>query len=170
MAFCQRHQYVNPSPKRCLWLWKKQGVRGAFFLALLLFPALSRAQSTFIPHDPDYYHLIDRFQIKFQSKKNRLFNGYKPIRRVDLSHFLTGLEAQYDRLSPMRFMQKSGMSTIWKRNMTVFHPPTGTIGNTCSMTTGRGANRPAMKIKNRGGTCSIPKSPISFTTSPITWP
>ena len=97
------------------FFWKKRAFSAAFFLALLLFSVLSWAQSTFIPHDPDYYHLIDRFQIKFQSKKNRLFNGYKPIRRVDLNHFLAGLEAQHDRLSPAdRYNRQYLLNDNWQ--------------------------------------------------------
>lgn len=64
------------------------------------FSALSlQAQNTFVPYNRDYYHLIDRFQIKYGSQENRLQTTLKPIRRTDLSNFLLGMEGSYDSLS-----------------------------------------------------------------------
>ena len=65
----------------------------------LLLPLLSWAQSTFIPYNPDYYHLIDRFQIKFQNKQNLLPVTNKPVRRSDLATFLNHVKDSYDSLS-----------------------------------------------------------------------
>ena len=56
----------DPDPSHAIGIGKKWVFSTTFFLALLLCAVLVQAQSTFIPHDPDYYHLIDRFQIKFQ--------------------------------------------------------------------------------------------------------
>lgn len=57
------------------------------------------AQSTFIPYNRDYYHLIDRFQIKYSSSENILRTTFKPIRRSDLSDFLLSIQDRYDSLS-----------------------------------------------------------------------
>jgi len=66
----------------------------------LLTQGLANAQSTFIPYNRDYYHLIDRFQIKYGSAGNLLQTTFKPLRRVDVSNFLMGMKDQYDSLSP----------------------------------------------------------------------
>ncbi|GAB5523980.1 MAG: hypothetical protein Roseis2KO_18520 [Roseivirga sp.] len=58
------------------------------------------AQSTFVPYNRDYYHLIDRFQIKYQDKQNLLPVTFKPVRRSDLSTFLDHVKTKYDSLSP----------------------------------------------------------------------
>lgn len=58
------------------------------------------AQSTFVPYNRDYYHLIDRFQIKYQDKQNLFHTTFKPVRRSDLSTFLDHVKTKYDSLSP----------------------------------------------------------------------
>ncbi len=68
--------------------------------ALLFFPLLTMAQSTFVPYNRDYYHLIDRFQIKYQDKQNLFPATFKPVRRSDLSTFLDHVKSKYDSLSP----------------------------------------------------------------------
>lgn len=73
-------------------------------LLILLFVVLTQgliqAQSTFIPYNRDYYHLIDRFQIKYGGEDNLLQTTFKPIRRVDLSNFLLKIADKYERFSP----------------------------------------------------------------------
>lgn len=66
---------------------------------LFFLPVLLTAQSTFVPYNRDYYHLIDRFQIKYQDKKHGLQTTFKPIRRSDLSTFLDHVKTKYDSLS-----------------------------------------------------------------------
>ncbi len=69
-------------------------------LVFLLTQGLISAQSTFIPYNRDYYHLVDRFQIKYGNADNLLQTTFKPLRRVDLSNFLLGIQDKYDSLSP----------------------------------------------------------------------
>ncbi len=57
------------------------------------------AQSTFIPYNRDYYHLIDQFQVKYTSKENILQTTFKPIRRSDLAVFLNQIASKYDSMS-----------------------------------------------------------------------
>ncbi len=57
------------------------------------------AQSTFIPYNRDYYHLIDRFQIRYGSNDNLLPTTLRPIRRSDLSDFLLSIQSKYDSFS-----------------------------------------------------------------------
>lgn len=59
-----------------------------FTVLIALFVVELSAQSTFIPYNRDYYHLIDRFDILYSTKENRLQTTYKPIRRSDLARFL----------------------------------------------------------------------------------
>lgn len=68
--------------------------------ALFFFPVLLIAQSTFVPYNRDYYHLIDRFQIKYQDKQHLFPTTFKPVRRSDLSTFLDHVKTKYDSLSP----------------------------------------------------------------------
>ena len=88
-------------------------------LLLLLFLVLAQnfvqAQSTFIPYNRDYYHLIDRFQIKYGNQENLLQTTFKPIRRVELSNFLLGIADQYDSLSPQdKFNFEYLMNDNWE--------------------------------------------------------
>ena len=57
------------------------------------------AQSTYIPYNRDYYHLIDRFQIKYGNADNILPTTFKPLRRSDVSDFLLSIQDRYDSLS-----------------------------------------------------------------------
>lgn len=68
--------------------------------SLLLSLHLS-AQSTFISYNRDYYHLIDRFDILYANKNNTLQTSYKPLRRIDLAHFLQKLDSSQSILSPI---------------------------------------------------------------------
>lgn len=58
------------------------------------------AQSTFVPYNRDYYHLIDRFHIRFADDPDFLQMAFKPVRRADLAEFLLSIEDRYDSLSP----------------------------------------------------------------------
>lgn len=69
-------------------------------LSFLLFsPLFLAAQGTYVPYNRDYYHLIDRFQIKYQEKSHLLQTTFKPIRRSNLSTFLDYVKTKYDSLS-----------------------------------------------------------------------
>ncbi|OEK02383.1 hypothetical protein BFP97_12995 [Roseivirga sp. 4D4] len=83
-------------------------------LVFLLTQGLVNAQSTFIPYNRDYYHLIDRFQIKYGNSENLLQTTFKPLRRVDVSNFLLGMKDQYDSLSPQdQFNYQYLMNDNW---------------------------------------------------------
>lgn len=65
--------------------------RFLFLLVCCISPMLIFGQSTNIPLDPDYYHLIQRYEIK-QGKFSSSFHGaVKPFRRSDVSLFLDSL-------------------------------------------------------------------------------
>lgn len=85
------------------------------FTLILGFSAFClQAQNTFIPYNRDYYSLIDRFQIKFGTKENRIQTTLKPLRRVELSNFLLGMEGSYDGLSAQdKFNYEFLMNDNW---------------------------------------------------------
>jgi len=81
----------------------------------MLTQAFASAQSTFIPYNRDYYHLIDRFQIKFGNPDNFLQTTFKPLRRVDLANFLLGMQDQYETLSSQdQFNYRYLMNDNWE--------------------------------------------------------
>ena len=84
-------------------------------LVFMLTQAFASAQSTFIPYNRDYYHLIDRFQIKFGNPDNFLQTTFKPLRRVDLANFLLGMQDQYETLSSQdQFNYRYLMNDNWE--------------------------------------------------------
>lgn len=70
-----------------------------FFLFLCLFSQLLQAQSQFAPLNDDYYHLIDRYEIK----RNRLSEDFhisvKPFHRAAITSLLDSIKA--DRTMPL---------------------------------------------------------------------
>lgn len=64
-----------------------------FFLLLAcgICPQLICGQSTNIPLDPDYYHLIQRYEIKQGRFSKSFHSAIKPYRRSDVSLFLDSL-------------------------------------------------------------------------------
>ncbi|MGV3502380.1 MAG: hypothetical protein ACO1O1_01645 [Adhaeribacter sp.] len=82
--------------------------------SLLLLPSLGvLAQSTFVPHDPETYHLIDRFQIKYgntmpnEEQAPVLHTGIRPYRRQDVADLAeVALRNNYE-LSPSDQFNKS---------------------------------------------------------------
>ncbi|MGV3641328.1 MAG: hypothetical protein ACO1NZ_12455 [Adhaeribacter sp.] len=82
-------------------------------LSLLLLPSLGvLAQGTFVPHDPETYHLIDRFQIKYgntmpDEEAPVLHTGIRPYRRQDVADLAeVALRNNYE-LSPSDQFNKS---------------------------------------------------------------
>ena len=57
-----------------------------FLIIIMVLPIY--AQSTYIPYNRDYYHLIDRFSIKYADKLDVFQNTFKPIKRSDLASLL----------------------------------------------------------------------------------
>lgn len=72
-----------------------------FTLLFGLFCFTATAQSTFITYSRDYYHLIDRFDILYSNKENRLQTTYKPIRRIDLANYLNKIDSSEVELNPI---------------------------------------------------------------------
>lgn len=73
------------------------------------------AQSTFIPYNRDYYHLIDRFQIRYGDPENSFQTTFKPLRRVDLSNFLLSIANEYENFSAQdRFNFEYLMNDNWE--------------------------------------------------------
>lgn len=52
---------------------------------------MAHAQSTNIPLDPDYYHLIQRYEIKSGHFASDFHSNIKPYRRSDVAHFVDTL-------------------------------------------------------------------------------
>jgi hypothetical protein len=63
------------------------------FLGVLLFtyPVESWSQGAFIPYDRDYYHLIERYEIKSGNLSNHLLSTVKPFQRDLIAQFLLNL-------------------------------------------------------------------------------
>ncbi|RDC61457.1 hypothetical protein [Adhaeribacter pallidiroseus] len=69
----------------------------AVFLNFFFFTAL--AQSTYVPLDPDTYHRIDRFLIKFPDKAPNLHTGIKPYFRKEVAELAQEVIRENDSLS-----------------------------------------------------------------------
>lgn len=55
------------------------------FVLLFFFHFHSSGQSTFVPHDQEVYHLIDRLQLKYGAQVPQLHTGIRPYRRQDVA-------------------------------------------------------------------------------------
>lgn len=72
------------------------------------------AQNNYIPYNRDYYHLIDRFQIKYAEKGNLLQTSFKPIRRAELATFLKNISPNVEEMSLQdRFNYEFLMNDNW---------------------------------------------------------
>lgn len=63
------------------------------FLFFLLFPLLSVAQSTFAPLNEDYYHWIDRYEVKAGRLVPELFTTIKPYKRSAITGFIDSVNS-----------------------------------------------------------------------------
>ena len=80
------------------------------------------AQSTFIPYNRDYYHLIDRFQIKYGNSGEKLKTTFKPIRRIELADFLNQISAEYESMSAQdQFNYEFLMNDSWYESKSKFN-------------------------------------------------
>jgi hypothetical protein len=57
-------------------------------LGLLLFPFLSLAQSSYAPLNEDYYHWVDRYEVKSGRVSPQIFTISKPYKRSDIVAFI----------------------------------------------------------------------------------
>lgn len=62
------------------------------FLGILAFSLSSHGQSAFAPFSRDYYHLIERYEIRKGSLNSALYTGFKPFRRDHIATYLADLE------------------------------------------------------------------------------
>ena len=60
-------------------------------IGLFLFATSSFAQSTDVPLNRDYHHLIDRFEMKYGGQLPGLFSTVKPIKRQDVARLVDHL-------------------------------------------------------------------------------
>lgn len=67
-------------------------MKKAFLVFFVLLPILAAAQSTNAPLNEDYYHRIDRYEIKAGRILPELFTSVKPYRRVAIVSFVDSLE------------------------------------------------------------------------------
>ena len=63
----------------------------SFFL-VLAFSSTSFGQSAFAPFSRDYYHLMERYEIKKGALSTTLYTGFKPFRRDDIADYLSEIE------------------------------------------------------------------------------
>ncbi|KXX67598.1 hypothetical protein [Flammeovirga sp. SJP92] len=66
-----------------------------FFFTLFLGSLQVFAQSSNVPYDPEYYHLIDRYEIK-QKNFGKIFTAVKPYSRQEIASFLEGFDSTYN--------------------------------------------------------------------------
>src|SRR6186713_2064208 len=70
---------------------------GRFFFLLCLFWAFSvmpsLAQSSYLPLNEDYYHTIDRYEIKTGKVLPQIFTAVKPYKRSDIVDFADSIQA-----------------------------------------------------------------------------
>lgn len=62
-------------------------------LCFLLLPVLGIAQSTYIPLDPDYYHRIDRYEVKAGRVMPQLFTTIRPYPRSSVIALIDSLQS-----------------------------------------------------------------------------
>jgi hypothetical protein len=65
-----------------------------FFYLLIFLPFLSVAQSSFVPLNEDYYHWIDRNEVKAGRVYPQIFTSIKPYKRSDIVAFIDSVNSQ----------------------------------------------------------------------------
>jgi hypothetical protein len=60
----------------------------------ILFPALAFAQSNYAPLNEDYYHIIDRYEVKSGKIFPQIFTTIKPYKRSDIVSFTDTIKSQ----------------------------------------------------------------------------
>src|SRR5690606_33961575 len=91
-------------------------MKKAYLLLFLLFPFLplaSKGQSTNAPLTDEYYHLIDRYEIKQNKFAESLFTSYKGYQRKGIADFVTG---QLDSLSDLHQVDKFNLQFLANDN------------------------------------------------------
>lgn len=70
-------------------------------LAGLLLPMVSMAQSPFVPYDPDYYFLIERYEIQRKTFSASFHSTMRPYTRKDIAAFVDSVGNSGLELSPV---------------------------------------------------------------------
>lgn len=60
---------------------------------LIVLPGLVLAQSSYIPLNEEYYHRIDRYEIKAGKIFDEIFTAVKPYKRSEVVHYLDSIQA-----------------------------------------------------------------------------
>uniref|UniRef100_UPI004047AEFD hypothetical protein n=1 Tax=Roseivirga sp. TaxID=1964215 RepID=UPI004047AEFD len=87
-----------------------------FFLIIFAGSALQvLAQSTMIPYNREYYHLIDRFTAKYPDKAALFQTTSKPVSRQALADFLNSIKEEYPNFSEQdKFNFEFLMNDSWE--------------------------------------------------------
>lgn len=91
-------------------------MKKAYLILFLLFPLLpfsSKGQSTDAPLTDDYYHLIDRYEIKQGKFAESIFTGYKAYQRKGIADFVTH---QLDSLSDLNKVDEFNLQFLANDN------------------------------------------------------
>lgn len=67
-----------------------------FFVFLIFSASVCFSQSTFVPLNDDYYHLIERYELKTGKLSKRFHTGVKPFERKAVMEFLEDVEQDLD--------------------------------------------------------------------------
>ncbi|KOF03048.1 hypothetical protein OB69_09540 [Roseivirga seohaensis subsp. aquiponti] len=68
-------------------------------LCLTFFTVSALSQSSLIPYNRDYYHIIDRFVAKFPEQAKEFQTTFKPVSRENLAVFLNSIKEEYPNFS-----------------------------------------------------------------------
>src|ERR1700751_6003576 len=66
---------------------------------LIISSSFLKAQSVFVPLNKDYYHLLDRYEIRNGSFSNTFHTTIKPIERKAIVEFIDSLRIDSSKLS-----------------------------------------------------------------------
>jgi hypothetical protein len=83
------HSFATPSLRNRLF----------FALLFLLVWVAAPAQSVYAPLNPDYYHLVDRYEIKLGRLAPGFFSNIKPYERRDIAQLADSVAANHNFLS-----------------------------------------------------------------------
>lgn len=65
-----------------------------YFLIHFIFLAFwAKAQSAFVPLNPDYYHIIERYELVNGEANPKIFNIWKPFHRHQVAHFAETIDS-----------------------------------------------------------------------------
>lgn len=80
---------------------KKSLVLLETLMLIALFPFGSFAQSTNAPLNDEYYHLLDRYEIKQTSFSDHFYTGFKPFQRKSIAKYVNSKLASLEEFNPI---------------------------------------------------------------------